>query len=142
MPDVKVTRDFPVSAQRLFDVVTNRADLVQWWGHMDSNLQDHALDFSREGPWFSEVRHQDGTVYKMSGHVTHVRPPVSVGLTWGWHDNQDNRGDESHVTFTIEPLESGGARLIIDHRDLNAQDAESHARGWEAVLDSLNAYLT
>ena len=57
----------------------------------------HDLEFTRLGPWFSVMQNPEGGQYKVSGHVTHIDPPNSVGFTWAWHDKADARGTESHV---------------------------------------------
>ena len=142
MADIRITREFPVTPERLFQAVTEQAEILNWWGHDGWTMPAQQLDFSRTGPWFSEMFGQDGTRFKISGQVTHVTPPRSVGFTWGWHDEEDRRGAESHVTFTIEPA-GAGARLTVDHRDLpDAEIAERHNTGWTSgPLPRLERYL-
>ena len=87
-----------------------------------------------------------GNRYKVSGQVTHVSPPTeggegSVGFTWGWHDDDDIRGEESHVTFSVSPTETG-ARFVLTHRNLSTLEAaQSHSRGWLSTLNKLDAYM-
>ncbi|MCP9481031.1 SRPBCC domain-containing protein [Shimia sp. CNT1-13L.2] len=142
MPDLRLTRDFNVTPERLFNAITRRADLLRWWGPEGMDLPEEHLDFSRTGPWFSVMRNSEGQRYKVSGQVTHVTPPRSVGFTWAWHDDSDTRGAESHVTFTIEKTDTG-ARLVIDHRDLGDDEASaSHERGWTSTLNKLTNLLS
>lgn len=142
MPDLRLTRDFNVTPERLFNAITRRADLLRWWGPEGMDLPEEHLDFSRTGPWFSVMRNSEGQRYKVSGQVTHVTPPRSVGFTWAWHDDSDTRGAESHVTFTIEETDIG-ARLVIDHRDLGDDEASaSHERGWTSTLNKLTNLLS
>ena len=83
----------------------------------------------------------DGTRYKVSGHITHVTPPRSIGYTWGWHDEADQRGEESFVTLTVEPA-AKGSKLIIDHRGLGDDEiGTSHTQGWNSSLASLATFL-
>ncbi len=81
MADLKLERDFPVSPEDLFTWVTDGSKLLQWWGPEGMHVPDHNLDFSRTGPWFSVMENSDGQQFKVSGHVTHVIPPNSVGFT-------------------------------------------------------------
>lgn len=142
LSDLQLDRSFPVSPERLFAWVTQADKLMQWWGPVGVDVYDHALDLTQTGAYFAKMRGSEGGEYHVSGQVTHVTPPRSVGFTWAWHDDTGTRGPESHVTFTITP-ESGGARLIIDHRDLpSPEQAESHARGWTSTLDKLSAKIT
>lgn len=142
MADIQIVREFKVSPERLFRAVTEQAEILNWWGHDGWTIPAQNLDFSRVGPWHSEMFGQDGTRYKLSGQVTHVTPPRSVGFTWGWHDDEDRRGQESHVTFTVETTQDG-ARLILDHRDLPDDDvAGRHETGWtKGPMLRLERYL-
>lgn len=142
MTDIRLEREFAVSPERLYRAITERADLTQWWGPETMRLAESRLDFSAPGAWFAMLTNDEGQRFRMSGHVTHADPPRSVGLTWGWDDENGGRGPESFVTFTVTATASG-ARLIIDHRDLPDGDAASgHERGWTSSLASLAAYLT
>jgi len=141
MPDIRLERSFNVSPERLFEVISSRASLVQWWGHDGMTLPDEHLDFSRLGPWHSEMLSDEGNRFKMSGQVTHVEAPKTIGFTWGWHDPEDQRGAESHVTFTVVETATG-AKLIIDHRDLPSEEvAARHSTGWNGPLTRLERYL-
>lgn len=141
MADIHIFRDFNVSPARLFEAITTDAQILQWWGHDGMDLSDTALDFTRTGPWHAVMIGADGARYHMSGQVTHVRPPVSVGFTWGWHDAAGVRGEaESHVTFTVGTA-PGGARLTIDHRDLPADVAARHEKGWGGPMARLARLL-
>ncbi len=139
--DLQLDRSFAVSPERLFAWVTQADKLMQWWGPEGIDVFDHALDLTQTGSYFARMRGAEGQEYHVSGQVTHVRPPRSVGFTWAWHDESGNRGPESHVTFTIEPADHG-ARLVINHRDLPTPElAESHAKGWTSTLNKLTAKI-
>jgi uncharacterized protein YndB with AHSA1/START domain len=139
MADLKLERDFPVSPEDLFAWISDGGRLLQWWGPEGMHVPEHNLDFSRTGPWYSVMENGESQQYKVSGHVTHVDPPNSVGFTWGWHDDQDQRGAESHVTFTVTATGTG-SRLVLDHRELaDAEAAANHNQGWTSSLRKLEA---
>lgn len=141
MASLRLERDFPVSPEALFAWVSDSDKLLQWWGPEGMHVPEHDLDLSRLGPWFSVMENGEGQRYKVSGQVTHVNPPKSLGFTWGWHDDQDQRGAESHVMFTVEAA-GGGARLVIDHRDLGDDEVSAkHEAGWTSSLRKLEAQL-
>ncbi|MEZ5910946.1 MAG: SRPBCC domain-containing protein [Paracoccaceae bacterium] len=139
MPDVCLTRDFPVTTDGLYDYITRPDRLAQWFGPEGTELAEHDMDFTRTGPWFAVlVGRESGNRFKVSGQVTHVRPKTSVGLTWAWHDDADRRGAESHVTLSVAAA-AKGAKLTIDHRELaDAEAVESHRKGWTSTLDNLS----
>ena len=141
MAGLRLEREFPVTPEALFTWVSDGEKLLQWWGPEGMHVPEHNLDLSRLGPWFSVMVNGEGQRYKVSGQVTHVNPPKSLGFTWGWHDDQDQRGAESHVTFTVEPA-GEGARLVIDHRDLGDDEiSANHEVGWASTLRKLAALL-
>ena len=142
MIDIRLERDFRVSPQRLFAAITSGAELVSWWGPESCAVTNHQLDFTTTGPWFAEIGNDEGDRWKMSGQVTHVDPPRSVGFTWGWHDlDTDERGAESFVTLTVAET-STGSRLIVDHRGLaDAEVGSRHEQGWLSSIRSLTTHL-
>ncbi|MCA0870605.1 SRPBCC domain-containing protein [Seohaeicola saemankumensis] len=141
MTDLHMTRDFPIPPERLFAWVSRPENLLKWWGPEGMHVPEGDLDFTRTGPWYSVMVNGDGQRFKVSGHVTHVTPPTSLGFTWGWHDDNDRRGPESHVTFTISEAPNG-SRLILDHRDLHDSDqSQRHEQGWASTLRKLAALL-
>ena len=141
MADLQISRTFTADPDTVFRAVSDPAFLCQWWGHDGMTLEADPLDFTRLGPWSTTLTGSDGGRYKMSGQVTHVTPGQSVGFTWAWHDDEDIRGAESHVTFTVSATETG-ARLVLTHRDLATMEAaQSHTRGWLSTLGKLDAFI-
>ncbi|MFY0682198.1 MAG: SRPBCC domain-containing protein [Thalassovita sp.] len=141
MDDLRLEREYPVPAQRLFDAVTTQAQLLQWWGPEGLHTPEHDLNFTRLGPWFSVMVNGEGQRFKVSGHVTSYNPPKSVGFTWAWHDPDDIRGAESHVTFTVVEV-ANGAKLVLDHRNLNEGDGGArHEQGWTSSLRKLDQLI-
>ncbi len=141
MADLKLERAYPLAPDDLYAWISTPDKLLQWWGPEGMHVPEHNLDFSRTGPWYSVMQNGEGQRFKVSGHVTHVDPPKSVGFTWGWHDDQDQRGAESHVMLAVEAAEEG-AKLIIDHRELGDDEiAANHSKGWTSTLNKLAAQL-
>lgn len=141
MTDLRLEREFPVTPEKLYAWVTTTEKLLKWWGPEGLHVPEHDLSFSRLGPWYSIMQNAEGQQFKVSGQVTHLDAPKSVGFTWGWHDDDDQRGAESHVTFTIIETVSG-ARLVIDHRELGDDEiSANHESGWTSSLRCLAAEL-
>ena len=141
MSDIQVTREFPVTPARLFEVISTKAYLLQWWGHESWTMRDESLDFTRLGPWHSAMISEEGNLFAMSGQVTKVEPITVIGITWGWDAPPEMVSGDGHVTFTVEEAPKG-ARLVIDHRDL-ASDAIAarHQQGWNAPLAQLERLI-
>ncbi|KIC18356.1 MULTISPECIES: SRPBCC family protein [unclassified Leisingera] len=142
MSDLQLKRTFPVSPEKLFAWVTTPDKLLQWWGPEGVTIPEHDLNLSRTGPWYSVMQNSDGQRFHVSGQVTHVDAPKSVGFTWAWHGDDGSRGDESHVTLTVAAT-GDGAMLVVDHRDLGDDGiAARHEDGWTSTLRKLEALLS
>lgn len=142
MVDVVMEREFDAPASRVFDLVTLPQNMVRWWGHDGLWIKEAQLDMTREGPWHSTMTGEDGSDRKVSGEVTAVDPPHEVSFTWGWHDENDARGPESHVTIQIVEIGERKARLVLHHKGLSSDEAATgHTRGWTALLNKLELGL-
>lgn len=138
MPTLTLERHFPAAPETVFAYISRTEHLLKWWGPEGMNVPEHDLAFDRTGPWYSVMTNDQGQRYKVSGHVTHVDPPHSIGFTWAWHDEDDRRGVESHVTIRLVPAQDGGTLFSLDHADLpDDETAANHERGWSSALRKL-----
>ena len=113
MPTVILERTFPAAPERVFDFVSKTEHLLKWWGPETVRVTEHKLSMEDTGAWVSVMENDEGGRYKVSGYVTHVDKPHSIGFTWAWHDENDKRGVESHVTIKLVPAQNGGTDLTL-----------------------------
>lgn len=141
MPDLDLTRSLPAPPEAVWPVIATADQVVRWWGPQGFSIADGSeLSFGRKGPWVSTMISPEGNRFKVSGHVTHVKDGESVGFTWAWHDENDARGPESHVTISIADDGAGGTTLTLAHRELeDAESAASHEMGWQSTFNDLEA---
>jgi len=138
MTDLHLERDLNISAAQLWPLIATPAGLLQWWGPEGMTVPDHALEFTRPGPWHSVMQNAEGQRFKVTGEVTQVVPGQSVTLTWAWHDENDTRGHESIVRFQIEPLAANRCKFSLNHTGLaDAESATNHDGGWTSSLSKL-----
>jgi uncharacterized protein YndB with AHSA1/START domain len=138
MAELKIERNLKASPERVFSFITKSEFLVRWWGPEGMSLPDHSLDFTKPGPWHSVMQNDDGQTFKVSGQVTRVDEPNSVSFTWAWHDENDKRGEESHVTLNLRANDDGTTRFVLHHQQLSDQEAAgNHERGWTSSLRKL-----
>lgn len=138
MSVLKIERTFPVQREKVFAFLTRPENLLKWWGPEGMNVRDHTLDLSKLGAWSSDMVNAQGGRHKASGVVVAVDPPKSVEFTWGWHDDNDERGYESVVRFELEPSSAGGTHFVLIHSGLtNEESAANHGRGWASSLKKL-----
>ena len=143
MATLTIERTFEAAPEKVFEFVSKTEHLLKWWGPEGMNVPEHDLAFDRKGPWMSIMQNGEGKRVKVSGHVTHVDPPHSVGFTWAWHDENDRRGVESHVTIKLVPAQSGGTEFLLSHVDLpDDGSAANHTQGWNSTLRKLERLLS
>ena len=140
MPTLEMERHLNAPVEKVFDFVSKTEHLVRWWGPEGLHVPEHDLSLDRLGPWFSVMVNGEGQRFKVSGQVTHVDPPKSIGFTWAWHDEDDARGVESHVRIKLVPAQNGTV-LHLSHVDLPEETAESHEGGWASTFNKLEALL-
>ena len=138
MPTLTIERTFEAAPEKVFEFLSKTEHLLKWWGPEGTSVPEHDLAFDRKGPWMSIMQNDQGQRFKVSGHVTHVDPPHSIGFTWAWHDENDQRGVESHVTIRLVPAQAGGTDFRLSHADLPDDDsASNHQQGWTSSLRKL-----
>ena len=82
MAELVLTREFKSAQDQVFAFITRTQQLLTWWGPEGMHISDHQLSFETTGPWMSVMTNAEGQNYKVSGQVTHVDPPNSIGFTW------------------------------------------------------------
>ena len=133
-----IKRSFSADPEKVFAFVTQPEHLLKWWGPEGVSIAENTLDFSRPGDWSSVMVNADGKRFKVSGVVRTIDPPNSVELTWGWHDDKDQRGHESLVRFDIQPDGRGGTRFTVFHTGLaDDESSANHNMGWTSSLKKL-----
>lgn len=143
MAELVLERALNAPPERVFEYVSKHEHLMKWWGPETVKVTDNELALDAPGPWMSVMENQEGQKYKVSGQVTHVDPPNSIGFTWAWHDETDKRGVESHVTIRLVPAQNGGTILTLNHIDLpDETSAENHNNGWSSSLNKLEHLST
>jgi uncharacterized protein (TIGR03086 family) len=65
-----------------------------------------------------------------------VDPGRRVVFTWGWEGSAELPPGASTVTITLEPAD-GGTLVHLVHEGLTAEQADSHAEGWNHYLGRL-----
>ena len=138
MPDLKLERTFNADAKTVFGFVTETEHLLNWWGPEGMHVPEHDLDLTRLGPWHSVMVNADGGRYKVSGEVIEYDPPNGVSFTWAWHDEDDQRGNDTTVHFKVTPKNDGGSQFVLLHEGLaDDESVANHNTGWTSSFKKL-----
>jgi uncharacterized protein YndB with AHSA1/START domain len=138
---LRIEKTFAAPPELVYEFLTERRRVLDWWGPESMSVPDEALDFSRLGPWHSVFMNAEGRRYKVSGRVTELDPPNAVAFTWGWHDAEDARGPETQVRIELRPS-GGGTEFVLTHSGLTDDDSRAnHKLGWTSALGKLERLL-
>jgi len=136
---LRLERLIPSPPELLFDLWTQPAQLVRWWGAEGYETLVHTLDVRPGGRWRIALRGSDDSVMTTSGVYRVVEPPRLIAFTWAWEGPGQARGHETEVVVTFDPA-PGGTRLVLVQQRFESQRArDGHDAGWSAAFDRLAA---
>lgn len=125
-------------AERIFEALTNPAQLVSWWGlegrfqttHMESDLR-------RGGKWRMRGAGMGGKPFRVAGEYREIGPPRVLAFTW----LPDWQGDSTVSLVRFDLDEKDGVTTVrLTHSGLATGNARSSHRGWPQILTWLQAY--
>lgn len=134
-------RTFDASPQKVFDFVTKKRNLLQWWGPEGCYVDENNLDLTKVGPYFFVMVAPNGSKAKVSGNVLAVNPPYSVEF------DMSMPGDEeclrmSVVKFEVEENAKGGTDFTLTQTGLTSQEITfNRTNGWMSTLSRLEKLL-
>jgi uncharacterized protein YndB with AHSA1/START domain len=146
---IRFVRRLPHAVERVWEALTEPAELRKWWGDADLDLADGGRFALR---WFNTDEH--GNVATLDGAITKLDPPrlLEISATWGstapdapatkttltWELNPDGDHTLLHFTNTIpEPPEDPAT----PSDDPTTGDTRT-AAGWHFHLDALATVLS
>ena len=111
---IRTIIDIDAPPERVFDALTDPAELAEWWGGDDETVRECEAEVRPGGSWTVHTVDRDGTERTTGGEYRVVDPPRRLEHTW--HSTGDP--GESIVRYDLEPLGvdgAGGTRLTVTH---------------------------
>jgi uncharacterized protein YndB with AHSA1/START domain len=121
--------------EKIWNAITDREISRQYW-------HANVSDWKPGSRWEHQNRDGSNDVF-IAGRVIESEPPRRLIISWANPSDIADPKKVSRVTFVIEPLQDGVARLTVTHEELEAgSDMEKGiTRGWPIVLSSLKSWL-
>ncbi len=117
---VTFDRLFPVPIAALWGWVTEPAKLARWFSPVSGDL-------TVDGAYTIDFGEDTG-----GGTIQRCNPTSGFSVTW------DHAGEPSGlVTVALHVVEPEQTRLVLEHRQLPANQTAGHAAGWHSYLDRL-----
>ena len=89
---LRIERLIAATPERLFELWTEPSELIKWWGPEGFTTPKHAMDVRPGGRWRTTMRSPAGTDHTVSGIYRTIDPPRRLVFTWGWDDDNGQRG--------------------------------------------------
>ena len=140
---VRFVRRLSHPVERVWEALTDPAELRRWWGDADLDLVDGGRFALR---WLNTD--EDGNAATLDGAISKLDPPRFLEISATWGSTADN-APATLTTLTWELDPEGGHTLLRFTNTISAPspgDADSPApttaAGWHMHLDALAAILT
>lgn len=137
---IEIVREIRAPRERVFKALTDRADLVAWWGAKTGWWMSWADSNPRPGGRYRyEFTNRKGEEVFVEGDYKVVERPRTIVETW--HASM-YPGVATVVEFLLEPILSG-TRLTVRHSGLSNSPAAlaDYESGWAEALLKLGTWL-
>ncbi|WP_132054524.1 SRPBCC family protein [Pseudocnuella soli] len=144
MYQVSIEKDFPVTAEELYQAWTEPEALKRWWHPMGNDLLEveNSLQPGGKVRYIFEAGQQKERI-EISGNYETVEPAKQLVYTWNWHLPQATIGN-GHYKLTIG-FEANGtySKLSVRQDNFDSEEAiQPHQQGWEAALNDLHQFVS
>jgi uncharacterized protein YndB with AHSA1/START domain len=132
---IRFVRRLPHPVDRVWEALTDPAELHRWWGDTDLELAEggrFALRWRNTDP--------DGNAATLDGAITKLDPPRSLEITADWGmTGSPGLGSPTTLTWELEP---DGDHTLLHFTNTVAGPADPRtAAGWHLHLDALAVVL-
>jgi uncharacterized protein YndB with AHSA1/START domain len=134
---LRLSRTFQAPRERVFRALTERDQLMKWFGPKDYTVPHCALEARVGGAWQATLRSPEGGEYTVSGVYQEIVPPQRLVFTWGWHEDHGTRGHETIVTLDLHARGDATELVLVQELFETAESRGHHEEGWSSSLACL-----
>ena len=88
----KFTQTLDASRERVFKALTDRAELVRWWGPSGFTTPEIEMDLSLGGSYRWGMQPPDGELFHLAGEFLEIDPPHRLAYSFRWEEPGDAAG--------------------------------------------------
>jgi uncharacterized protein YndB with AHSA1/START domain len=133
IPPIHLQRRTRVPRATAWAAITDPAIVARWFA-----------DVSPLGQVGAPYRIEFGDGTEVLGRVLSLEPGRRFSHAWRWA--QADEGQATRVTWAVEPMSSGGSRIVLEHdgwadAGLGLSERDDHESYWDQYLDNLRELL-
>lgn len=137
--ELRLTRRFTASAERLWRAWTDPQALMQWFGPTGTQRVLQAdTDVRVGGAYEVGFVTEDGQAHYASGVYQEVEPQRRLVFTWAWRDTPD---ETSLITLEFTPAQGGTELAFLQTPFVDQPTRDGHEAGWAGAMDRLADHL-
>lgn len=131
---------FDASADRLFRLLTEPAELAKWWGPQGFSIPEVEVDLRVGGGYRFTMQPPEGEAFHLSGEFLEIRAPTVLRFTFRWEEPvPDDR--ETVVALSLDSMESRTMVTLVQAEFATDERLELHRGGWADSFDKLGQLL-
>ena len=133
--ELVITRVLDAPREAVWDLCTERAHAMEWWGPKNFTVSAFEMDLRPGGTWRAVIRSPEGQGLSPARDVQLVDRPEHLAFTFVWQ----REGPGSEMLCTLS-LKENGTRTEMTFRKGPFPSAESHNSeldGWNECFDRL-----
>jgi uncharacterized protein YndB with AHSA1/START domain len=139
-PQLRLSRRYPVAAEKVWRAWTEPQALSAWFGPGDPGSVTLAeLDVRPGGHYRIRFRTPDGDEHEVAGIYETVEPGRKLVFSWAWHSMPER---VSRVSVSLRPVPQGTELEFLHERFFDAAARDKHRRGWSATFQKLDAWIS
>ncbi|HUP20253.1 MAG TPA: SRPBCC domain-containing protein [Gemmatimonadota bacterium] len=138
---LRLTRVVRAHPERVFRALTEPDELKHWFCPEGGTVKEVEVDLTVGGRFRVVMAMPDGD-HEAAGVYRQIEPPRRVVCTWTWIRDDEEQGEETLLTFELEPREDATEVILTHERLPSAESRDSHEGGWSSALNRLEALFS
>lgn len=137
---LELTCTLDASRERIFQALTDPAELAKWWGPSGFTTPEIEIDPKIGGSYRLGMQPPDGELFHLAGEFLEIDPPTRLAYSFRWEEpDPDDR--ETVVRVSLDAV-ADRTRLSLWH-GVFATEARLalHKSGWTDSLKELSELL-
>lgn len=137
---LELTCTLDASRERVFEALTDPAELVKWWGPSGFTTPEIEIDPKVGGSYRFGMQPPEGELFHLAGEFFEVDPPTRLAYSFRWEEpDPDDR--ETLVRLSVDAV-AERTRLSLWHGTFATEARLAlHRSGWTESLEKLSEIL-